>query len=217
MTDLPFYFSCIKRSDQNDLGVLPFWGEPMNPDRVYSEQMPLQHIGYSTSFGKKASGDAWPFAMKLMSDIDVLPTLEAWGVAWAGMIPVVSEKVASTLIGLNLGESEVRALPLLAHDSSDTGKTIRVLASMEQIDTAVADPEAGFGLRGLFKDGIGSSVFVSCYEAPPEGVAIPCRFVKLGFDLWVDPLWSNSLFFSERLVGALSDISDAEKMLSTPD
>lgn len=47
-------------------------------------------------------------------------------------------------------------------------------------------------------------------------MAVPCYSVETDLDLWVAPLWRNSLFFSNRRAEALSGVADPDKLLSAP-
>ncbi|NKW78515.1 hypothetical protein HGD90_03670 [Rhodobacteraceae bacterium R_SAG7] len=201
MSQLPFYFSRLKGHVDNELA---FYSE-------YNRGRSFEDLGLYTDVACPVPEDAWPDRLRAIWASDLKETISAWGIGKAGDILVLSDELAERLMNLNLGKSELRRLPVCGETAKPLGFDVTILATLQAIPTVVARPEDGFVLNS-WSTALTNYIWDDPSTPPPRDSALVCRAIKTNLDLWVDPLWSGSLFLSQRFVDAVRECGQLEKL-----
>lgn len=201
MAQLPFYFSRLKGHVDNELA---FYSE-------YNRGRPFEDLGLFADVASPVPEDAWPDRMRVSWAFDVREPISAWGIGKAGDIIVLSDELEERLVNLNLGKSELRRLPVCGETAKPLGFDVTVLATLQAIPTVVARPDDGFALNS-WSTALANYIWDDPYTPPPRDSVLVCHAINTDLDLWVDPLWSGSLFLSHRFVGAVRECGQLEKL-----
>jgi hypothetical protein len=205
MAELPFHFSRLKGHVDNEL---PLYFE-------YDRERPMAGLGFMPVPGRPVPEEDWPDRLRLIWDYDVRETISAWGIGKADAAIVISDDLEERLKRLNLGRHEMRRLPVCGETRKPLGFDITVLATLQAIPTIVARRDDGFSVNS-WSTALTNHIWDDPYTPPPPGSALTCRNVKTDLDLWVDPIWSPSLFMSDRFVDAMKDVGQVEMLFLHP-